>query len=88
MSDLHGRLEDAARFWEGQVDETSGLFTEAADAHEKLVDTLAEIARGREDNGRPLGGHLALHRARETLVDLGIDWSLAPTLQLQEESDG
>lgn len=39
-----------------------------------LEDTLARIARGRIDGGKPLAGEAARQLARETLTDLGRGW--------------
>jgi len=41
----------------------------------RFQEALAEIARGRTDNGRPLGGERARQIAREALLDRGRDWS-------------
>jgi len=40
-----------------------------------LYDALAEIARGRTDCGRPLGGETARKLARRTLLAVGWDWN-------------
>lgn len=38
------------------------------------IEALVEIARGRRDNGRPLGGEDARQIARKALVAMEIDW--------------
>jgi hypothetical protein len=40
-----------------------------------LIDALVSIARGREDNGRALGGSTAQDVARSALFRHGINWS-------------
>lgn len=39
-----------------------------------LVKALTLIARGREDNGRALGGQNAQGIARDALFAIGLDW--------------
>lgn len=43
-------------------------------AEDISVFTLKQIARGRKDCGRPLGGQYAQHLARLALVSLQEDW--------------
>jgi hypothetical protein len=46
-----------------------------AEVRQSMEATLVAIARGREDNGRALGGPIAQHLARETLTKHGRDWN-------------
>lgn len=41
---------------------------------EVMSAVLGEIARGRKDNGRPLGGETARQMARECLDSLDLEW--------------
>jgi hypothetical protein len=44
--------------------------------HNRFVEVLRQIARGRIDNGRPLAADTARQMARDVLVDCGIKmWS-------------
>ena len=45
---------------------------------------LAKIARGRQDNGRPLGGETAREIARKAMVDMNRSWSVCDA---QEKPD-
>ncbi|KKM39532.1 hypothetical protein LCGC14_1564380 [marine sediment metagenome] len=40
----------------------------------RLREALVEIARGRKDCGRPLGGQVAMQVARVALKNMGYDW--------------
>lgn len=40
----------------------------------EMFSALREIARGRPDCGRPLGGEVARQIARRTLLGIGEDW--------------
>jgi hypothetical protein len=40
----------------------------------RLILTLAKIARGRGDSGRPLAGETARQLARDVLIEQGITW--------------
>lgn len=43
--------------------------------HNALALTLSKIARGRADNGRPIAAEMARQFARDTLTELGLDWT-------------
>lgn len=47
----------------------------AADQIDKYQDALAEIAKGRTDCGRPLGGEVARQLARKILTEQGLGWN-------------
>lgn len=51
-----------------------------------LVKALTQIARGRTDNGRPLGGPKAQGIARDALSDVSLDWSHAAAQQCPQEN--
>jgi hypothetical protein len=59
-----------------------------ADKARRLIVALAKIARGRTDNGRPLGGLDAQIIARGACVDLGIDWNSDLASDPEEKRDG
>jgi len=44
-------------------------------------EALAEIARGRKDNGRALGGEIARQIARTALTERNRDWSYFATTE-------
>jgi hypothetical protein len=51
-----------------------------------LVKALTQIARGRTDNGRPLGGPKAQDVARTALTNVNLDWSHAAGQRSPQES--
>ena len=55
-------------------------------------EALAEIARGRPDCGRPLGGEKSRQIARQALTERGHNWSLLirrdPSVNKAPESEG
>ncbi len=56
---------------------------DAIAGHNALALALSKIARGRDDCGRPLAGEKARQLARDTLVELGLDWT--HVLKVHEE---
>ena len=42
----------------------------------RFQEALTEIARGRKDNGRALGGETARQIARKAMTDMNRSWSL------------
>ncbi len=42
--------------------------------HNRFVEALGRIARGREDNGRPLSAETARQLARDVMLECGIHW--------------
>lgn len=58
-----------------QIGDVAARVVEQARPNATAVKALCKIARGRADNRRPLAGEDARQLARETLVDLGINWS-------------
>jgi hypothetical protein len=42
--------------------------------HNKFLEVLGKIARGREDCGRPLGGETARQMARDVMIECGVRW--------------
>ena len=49
--------------------------TQLIEEIERLRAALSEIARGRTDNGRALGGETARQIARQAMTDMGHSWS-------------
>lgn len=52
-----------------------------------LVKALTEIARGRTDNGRALGGSTAQFIARDALSLVNLDWSYAALSHIPQETE-
>lgn len=42
--------------------------------HNKFVEVLGKIARGREDNGRPLAAEVVRQMARDVMLECGVHW--------------
>lgn len=42
--------------------------------HNRFVEVLGKIARGREDNGRPLAAETARQLARDVMVECEVHW--------------
>lgn len=42
--------------------------------HNRFVEALGRIARGRSDNGRPLAAEIARQMAREVMDECGVHW--------------
>lgn len=42
--------------------------------HNRMVEVLGEIARGRKDNGRPLAAETSRQMARGVMIELGVCW--------------
>jgi hypothetical protein len=49
--------------------------TSAIRGHVEMAVALSKIARGRDDNGRPLAAEKARQLARDTLTELELDWT-------------
>lgn len=47
----------------------------AVNGHNILAVAISKIAKGRLDNGRPLGGEAARQIARDALIECGMDWT-------------
>ena len=56
------------------VDEMNALLRAGQEQHDTIVAALKAIARGRRDNGRPIGGERAREIAREVLTEYGLGW--------------
>lgn len=42
--------------------------------HNRFVEVLGQIARGRPDNGRPIAAEKARQMAREVMDECGVHW--------------
>lgn len=48
---------------------------DAIHGHNRMREVLAEIARGRPDNGRPLAAKTSRQMARSVLIELNLKWT-------------
>lgn len=74
MFETKKKAEQAAANLLGQVVGLEKDVQTAFAGHNQMAIALAEIARGRDDNGRPLAAEDARQKARSVLIDCGLDW--------------